>query len=119
MAKYELFPAEYNLMKIIWEKEPINSTDLTRECEEKLGWKKSTTYTMIRKLVTKGLIVNEKAVVTALVNESEVQKEESEQVIRETFGNSLPSFIRTFLDGKKITEKEALELKRIIEEATE
>ena len=118
MPNYHLFPAEYNLMKIIWGSEPINSTELSRECEDKLGWKKSTTYTMIRKLVKKGLIKNEKAIVSALVNEIDVQKDESEQVIRDSFDNSLPTFIRTFLDGKKITEKDAIEIKKIIEEAT-
>ena len=118
MPNYHLFPAEYNLMKIIWGSEPINSTELSRECEDKLGWKKSTTYTMIRKLVKKGLIKNEKAIVSALVNEIDVQKDESEQVIRDSFDNTLPTFIRTFLDGKKITEKDAIEIKKIIEEAT-
>lgn len=118
MLSYDLYPAEYNLMKIIWENEPINSTELTKKCLDKLGWKKSTTYTMIRKLSKKGLLKNEEATVTALVNEEQVKKDESEQVIRESFDNSLPSFIRTFLDGKKITEKDALEIKKIIEEAT-
>lgn len=118
MEKHKLFDAEYKFMCIIWDNEPINSTELSKISLKLLGWKKPTTYTMLRKLSEKELIKNENATVTALVKREQVQKYESEQIIEKNFDGSLPTFLATFLDNKKITEKEAAELKRIIEEAT-
>jgi predicted transcriptional regulator len=118
MNNYKLFDAEYKFMSIIWESSPINSTKLHKICLEKLGWKKSTTYTMIRKLCEKGLIRNENATVTALVNKDEVKKYESQQLVDRVFDSSLPNFISAFLKDKKLTEKEANEIRKMIEEAT-
>lgn len=118
MVRHKLFDAEYKFMSIIWDNEPINSTELSRISSKLLGWKKPTTYTMIRKLAEKELIVNENATVTAIVKREQVQKYESEQIIEKNFDGSLPTFLSAFLDNKKITKKEASELKRIIEEAT-
>lgn len=117
MRDLKLFDAEYKFMDIIWEFEPINSTKLTKICEKKLGWKKSTTYTMIRKLSDQGFIKNENATVTALVKREEVQKYESETLLKEKFHGSLPVFLATFLQGKKLTKEEAQELQKMIEEA--
>ncbi len=118
MKDYKLFDGEYKFMCIIWDNEPINSTKLHKICLEKLGWKKSTTYTMIRKLSKKGLIKNENAVVTVLVKKDEVEKYESEQLVNRVFDDSLPNFISAFLKDRKLTEKEANEIKKVIEEAT-
>lgn len=117
MEKYKLYDAEYKFVSLIWEKEPINSTDLVKLCFKKLGWKKSTTYTVLRKLCERGILQNENAVVISLVKREEVQKYESEALIEKTFDGSLPKFLTAFLDNKKISQKEAVELKRIIEEA--
>ena len=78
MDDLKLFDAEYKFMDIIWELEPINSTELTKVCRKKLGWKKSTTYTMIRKLSERSILKNENATVPALLKREEVQKYESE-----------------------------------------
>lgn len=118
MEEFKLFDAEYKFMNIIWDNEPINSTKLSRITEDVLGWKKSTTYNMIKKLVDKNLLVNENATVRSLINREQVQKYESEAVVEKSFDGSLPAFLTAFLDNKKISDKEALELKRIIEEAT-
>ncbi|MDP3386873.1 MAG: BlaI/MecI/CopY family transcriptional regulator [Eubacteriales bacterium] len=118
MEKQKLHDAEYKFMCIIWDNEPINSTELSRISSKLLGWKKPTTFTMLRKLSEKEFIINENATVTAIVKREQVQKFESEQIIEKNFDGSLPTFLATFLDNKKITEKEASELKRIIEEAT-
>jgi len=118
MKDLKLFDAEYKFMDIIWELEPINSTELTRICEKKLGWKKSTTYTMIRKLCNRGILKNENATVTTLVKRDEVRKYESETLLEEKFNGSLPVFLATFLRGKKTIKKEAQELQKMIEEAT-
>lgn len=118
MEEYKLYDAESKFLDIIWELEPINSTELTRVCLEKLGWKKSTTYTMIRKMASKGVLKNENAIVTSLINKEQVQKYESEAVLEKTFDNSLPTFIAAFLQDKKLSKKEAEEIKKMIEEAT-
>jgi predicted transcriptional regulator len=118
MEELKLFDAEYKFMSIIWENEPINSTKLSKICDVELGWKKSTTFNMIKKLAEKEILINENATVKSLIKREQVQKYESEAVIEKSFEGSLPAFLTTFLDNKKISEKEALELKRIIEEAT-
>ena len=117
MEKYKLFNAEYKFASIVWDNEPINSTELVKLCADKLGWKKSTTYTVLKKLSERSILQNKEAVVTALVKREDVQKYESNAVVEKSFDGSLPKFLTAFLDERKITEKEAEELKQIIEEA--
>ncbi|HRX21412.1 MAG TPA: BlaI/MecI/CopY family transcriptional regulator [Syntrophomonadaceae bacterium] len=117
MEKYKLFDAEYKFASIVWDNEPINSTELVKLCADKLGWKKSTTYTVLKKLSERGILKNKDAVVTALVKREEVQKYESNAVVEKSFDGSLPKFLTAFLGERKITEQEAEELKKIIEEA--
>lgn len=118
MEQYKLFDAEYKFVNLIWEKEPVNSTDLVRLCFERLGWKKSTTYTVLKKLCTRGILQNNDALVTSLVKREEIQRYESNTVVEKTFEGSLPKFLTAFLGDKKLTPQEAEELKRIIEEGT-
>ena len=117
MEEYKLFDAEYRLLSLIWENEPINSTQLSKLCLEKLGWKKPTTYNLIRKLSERGFLKNENATVTALVKKEQVAKYEGEMVVEKNFGGSLPAFISAFLDGKTISAEEADEVKRMIDNA--
>lgn len=117
MEQYKLFDAEHKFVSLIWENEPVNSTELVRLCLEKLGWKKSTTYTVLRKLCERGILKNEDAVVASLVKREEVQKYESETLIEKAFDGSLPQFLTAFLDGKRLSSKEAEALKTIIEES--
>lgn len=119
METYKLFDAEYKFACLVWDNEPINSTELVRISQEELGWKKSTTYTVLRKLCEREILRNEGAVVTAIVKKEEAQRHESRTVVDRSFGGSLPQFITAFLGGKKISAAEAKELKRIIEEATD
>jgi len=116
LEKYKLFDAEHKFVSLIWENEPVNSTELVRLCLENLGWKKSTTYTVLRKLCERGILKNEDAVVASLVKREKVQKYESETLIEKAFNGSLPQFLSAFLDGKRLSSKEAEELKLIIEE---
>jgi len=118
MEQYKLFDAEYKFASIVWENEPINSTELVKLSLDKLGWKKSTTYTVLRKLCERGILRNEDAMVSSVVKKEDSQKYESQTVIEKTFNGSLPQFLTAFLGESKITKKEAEELKRIIEEAT-
>ena len=117
MQGLKIFDAEYKFLNIIWEIEPVNSTQLTKICFNKLGWKKSTTYTVINKLCERKILQNENAVVTALINREQVQKYESETLLEKSFDGSLPVFLATFLKDKKISYQEADELKKMIEEA--
>ena len=119
MQGLKIFDAEYKFLNIIWEIEPVNSTQLTKICFNKLGWKKSTTYTVINKLCERKILQNENAVVTALINREQVQKYESEALLEKSFDNSLPVFLAAFLKDKKISYQEADELKKMIEEAIE
>lgn len=109
--------AEYRLMEIIWKNEPVNSTKLVHLSHEMLGWKKATTYTVIRKLCEKNILKNENATVTALVKRETVMRHESEELLNKGFHNSILSFMTCFLDGKKISEQEAEELKKLIDNA--
>jgi len=117
MDTIKVYDAEYRFMCLLWDAGPINSTELVKLCNEELGWKKSTTYTVIKRLSERGALKSEKAYVTALVTRLEVQKNESEQIIEKAFNNSLPSFITAFLQDKKITREEAEQIKKMIEEA--
>lgn len=118
MEPYKLFDAEYKFACLIWDHEPINSTELVKLSLDKLGWKKSTTYTVLRKLCERGILQNENATVTAQIKKEDAQKYESRAVIEKAFHGSLPQFLTAFLGGKRLSDKEAEELKRIIEEAT-
>lgn len=118
MEQYKLFDAEYKFVSLIWDHEPVNSTELVKLCNEHLGWKKSTTYTVLRKLCERGIVQNQDTIVSALVKREEVQKYESTALIDKAFDGSLPQFLTAFLGKKRITAQEAEELKRIIEGAT-
>jgi Predicted transcriptional regulator len=118
MENPRIFDAEYRFMCIVWDKEPINSTELSKLCQSEFGWKKSTTYSVIKRLSERGVLKNENAVVTSLIERIEVQKCESELILEKTFDNSLPSFIAAFLQNKKISKDEADQIKKMIEEAT-
>ena len=118
MDNYKLFDGEYKFISVIWDSEPVNSTKLVKLCSDKLGWKKSTTYTMLRKLAERGLLKNENATVTALVKREQVQKYEAEMLLHKMYGDSVPSFIAAFLQGRTLSEAEADEIGRLIKGAT-
>ena len=119
MEDGKLFDAEYKLMELLWERQPINSTALSRLCQEKLGWKKSTTYTVIRKLSERGFLQNEDALVAPLVSKDECQAVESDYFVERTFGGSLPKFLAAFLGDKTISDEEAEEIRRLIDSQRE
>lgn len=118
MRDCRLHDAEFRFVSLVWDNEPVNSTDLVRLCSDSLGWKKSTTYTVLKKLCERRILNNQDAIVTALVKREDVQRYESHAVLERAFGGSLPVFLTAFLGGRKISEQEATELKRIIEEAS-
>lgn len=115
MANLKLCDSDYRFMLVVWEYAPVGSGKLVELCYDKLGWKKSTTYTTIKKLCEKGLIINENAIVSAIVPKEEVQAQQTDYFVERTFEGSLPQFIAAFLGDRKISSKEADELKRLID----
>ena len=114
-TSFKLCDSDFYFMKVVWEAEPVNSGKLVQLCSEKLGWKKSTTYTMIKKMSQKGFLKNENATVTSLISKQEVEKQESDYFVERTFEGSLPGFLAAFMKGRTISEQEAEELKQMIE----
>lgn len=115
METPKIFESEYRFCEILWEHEPVSSGELVKLCREKLEWKKSTTYTVIRRLTERGVLKSENAVVKSLVSKEEVQSSESAEVVERTFSGSLPGFIAAFTRKKPLTPKEAGEIQKIID----
>lgn len=115
MEQLKLCESEYRFAAIVWENEPLGSGELVKFCRQILGWKKSTTYTVLKKLCQRGMLKNENATVTSLVKQKQVQKYESEQFVNRTFNGSLPQFITAFMGNKKLSGKDAEELKKLID----
>ena len=115
MADLLLSESEYRMMDIIWDNAPVESGQLVKLCESRLSWKKSTTYTMLKKLCDKNVVKNTDSVVSVIVPREEVQSHESEYVVKRSFGGSLPAFVNAFLGNGKLSRKEADELINLIE----
>lgn len=118
MGDYRLASAEEKFAEIIWEKAPISSTELVKICQKEMNWKKSTTYTMLKKLCEKGIFQNQNAVVSVLITKEEFCSQQSRRYVEDVFAGSLPGFLAAFCGGRKLSKKEAEEMKRFIEENT-
>lgn len=119
METPKIFDSELRFCEILWEHQPVKSSELVRLCAEKLGWKKSTTYTVIKRLTERGVVRTEDAVVTALVSRGEVQCAESRAFVERYFRGSLPGFLSAFVGGRGLSTEEADELRRMIAEFEE
>ena len=115
MEELLLSESEYKLMNIIWENAPIESGKLVKLCEANLTWKKSTTYTMLKRLCMKNIVSNKDSIVEFIVPKENVQKVESKHLIERSFDGSLPAFVSAFLGGSNISEGEAEELIEMLE----
>ena len=111
----KIFESEYRFCEILREHEPVTSSELVRLCNEALEWKKSTTYTVIRRLSERGVLKSEGAVVTSLISREDVQSAESAEVVERTFSGSLPSFIAAFARKKNLSKQEVDEIQKIID----
>lgn len=116
MKNNMLSESEMAFARVIWENEPVRSGELVKLCEEKFGWKKSTTYTVLKNLCNVGIFKNEKAIVTSLVSQEKYLEQESTTIVNNRFDGSISKFVTAFTGRKKLTEKQIEELKKIIEE---
>ena len=114
METPKIFESEYRFCLILWREEPINSTKLARICKEELGWSRTTTYTVIKRLSDRGVVKNENATVTALVSKEAVQVAQMDELMEKTFEGSLPAFLAAFARRQSLTEAEVEALRRII-----
>ena len=113
----KIFESEYRFLCILWEYEPIESPKLVKLCNEKLGWKKSTTYTVIRKLSEKGIVKNENMIVTSLVAKNEVDRQASDELLERTSNGNVPAFLAAFLKDRKLTKSDVEKIKKLIDDA--
>lgn len=119
MKDLKLAESEYRFMKIVWENQPLTSASLVKLCAEKMGWKKSTTYTVLKRLGEKGIVKNDNSKIIPLITEKDVQLFESNSVVDRSFGGSLPGFIAAFMDGKKLSKEDADRIRKMIEDFEE
>ena len=119
MEPYKLGEMEQKFADLIWEKEPVSSGELTRLCEKAFSWKRSTTYTMLKRLCLRGIFSNEQGAVRAQMTKEEFLAAQGEQFLDEHFDGSLPKFLAAFSHRKRLSEKEVAELKKLIEEYEE
>ncbi|MBR4608563.1 MAG: BlaI/MecI/CopY family transcriptional regulator [Lachnospiraceae bacterium] len=115
MADYDLGYVQERFADIVWANEPIASGELVKICEKELCWKKPTTYTVLRKLCEKGLFQNVDGIVSSLVSRDTFYKARSQQIVRDSFGGSLPAFITAFISGQPLSNEEADEIQQMIE----
>ena len=119
MDEFRLGPVESKFADIIWENEPLSSRELVALCEQRLEWKKSTTYTVLKKLCDRGIFRNDGGTVSSVMSREEFYSAQSEKVVNESFGGSLPAFIAAFTSRKPLTAEEIGEIRRMIDSATE
>ena len=111
----KVFESEYRFCLILWKHEPINSTKLARICKEELGWSRTTTFTVIRRLSDRGVVKNENATVTSLISKEDIQVAQMDEMMEKTFEGSLPAFIAAFARRQELSDEEVQEILRIIE----
>ncbi|MCL1882511.1 MAG: BlaI/MecI/CopY family transcriptional regulator [Defluviitaleaceae bacterium] len=116
MKNISLTTAEEKLATLIWNEAPLASPELVALAERVLDWKKSTTYTVLKKLCDKGVFANKNANISILLTHEELTSLESRRYVEDTFGGSLPKFVASFFSGKKLSHEDAEELKRLIDE---
>lgn len=116
MGDFKLAEIESHFVELIWQREPIASGELVSLCEKELNWKKSTTYTVLRRLCQKGILKNEDAMVSSQIKKEEYMARCSEQVVDDTFEGSLPQFVAAFMSRKKLSRKQIEEIQKLIDD---
>jgi len=111
----KIFESEYRFCLILWEHEPATTAQLVKLCQEQLGWKRTTTYTVIKRLGQRGVLKNESGTVTSLISKERAQASEIDELVKKKFEGSLPAFIATFTRHQNISEEELDEVQRMID----
>lgn len=119
MSELKAGSTEAKFADIIWQNEPISSSLLAAKSEEALGWKKTTSFTVLKRLCNKGIFQNVKGTVTSLISRKDYFSLQSEQFVKETFDGSLPAFVAAFASRKKLSSEDIAELRRIVDEYEE
>lgn len=114
-SKWKLHDREYQFACIVWQHEPIASGELTKICEKELQWKRTTTYTVLKKLCDRGILINENTMVRSLVKKEQIQQEESQNFIQRVFDNSFSSFVASFAKERPLSESEIQALRELID----
>lgn len=115
MPTPKIFESEYRFCLILWEREPISSADLARVCREKLGWSRTTTYTVIKRLTERGVVTHDGGLVRTLVTKDEVQSAELDELVEKTFEGSLPAFVAAFSRRTDLSQAEIDQLRKLID----
>lgn len=115
METPKVFESEYRFCLILWEHEPVKSSELVALCREQLGWKPTTTYTVIKRLSERGVLKNENTVVSALVTKDEVQAAQINEMVQKTFEGSLPAFLAAFTKHQNLSEKDINIIQQMID----
>lgn len=115
METPKVFESEYRFCLILWEHEPVKSKELVRLCQDQLGWKSTTTYTVIKRLAERGVLKNENTIVTSLVSKDEVQAAEIDELVEKKFAGSLPAFLAAFTRHQKLTDEDIDQVQAMID----
>ena len=115
MPTPKIFESEYRFCLILWKNEPISSAQLAKLCKEELGWSRTTTYTVIKRLGDRGVVKTENGIVTSLVSKEEAQTAQMDEMLEKTFEGSVPAFLAAFAKREKLSEKDVDEIRRIID----
>lgn len=115
METPKIFESEYHFCLIMWEREPVTTVELVKLCQERLGWKRTTTYTVIKRLGERGVLKNEDGLITALVSKEEAQAREIDELVEEKFQGSLPAFVAAFTKRQMLSAEELDEVQRMID----
>ena len=111
----KIHESEYRFCLILWEHQPVPAVELVKLCQEQLGWKRTTTYTVIKRLGERGVLKNEDSVITALVSKEAAQEREIDELLAEKFQGSLPAFVAAFTKRQNISQEELEEVQRMID----
>lgn len=111
----KIFESEYRFCLILWEHEPVKSSELVRLCQEQLGWKPTTTYTVIKRLSERGVLKNEHTIVTSLLSKDAIQASEIDELVEKKFEGSLPAFVAAFTRHQRISDQEIDEIQKMID----
>ena len=115
METPKIFESEYHFCLIMWEHEPVTTVELVKLCQERLGWKRTTTYTVIKRLVERGVLKNENGTITSLVSKEQAQAREIDELVEEKFQGSLPAFVAAFTKRQDISSAELDEVQHMID----